>query len=113
MVSFVRSTNLPLTGHTKNVRVRRGTKAGRRFIRHIHTVYVDRSRYVKYQQSSVNMGNLVCITCDAPNTHISGPDEPREIVPIPPVDDQCFKTEENTGESVYGEKCKHQTTKRC
>ena len=91
---FVRSSNPPLTGHTKNVRVRRGTKAGRRLIRHIHTVSVDRSRYVKHQKSSVNMGNLVCIPCNAPNTHIStisGPDEPIEIVPIPPVDDQFSK----------------------
>lgn len=90
-------------------------KAGRMLIRHIYTVCVDRSKNVKHQQSSVNMDSLVCIPCDALNTHISdilGHDEPSEIVPIPPFDDQ-FSKQENTGEIVSREKCKHQITKWC
>lgn len=63
--------HLPQPDCTKNTRVRRGTKAGRRFIRHINTISVRQPRLTKQQVLGVNTDNLVFIPTD--KTHEARP----------------------------------------
>lgn len=63
--------HLPQPNCTKNTRVRRGTKAGRRFIRHINTISVRQPRLTKQQVLGVNTDNLVFIPTD--KTHEARP----------------------------------------
>lgn len=61
---FVTPCHLPQPDCTKNTCVRRGTKAGRRFIRHINTISVRQPRLTKQQVPGVNTDNLVFIPTD-------------------------------------------------
>ncbi|XP_062595717.1 uncharacterized protein LOC134257091 [Saccostrea cucullata] len=82
---FVRPCVAGVPGRTDTSRFRRGTKAGRRVIRHIHTVCGGRLRYEGHQLG-VNGDNLVYIFDDIlrnPSSSLKVSDEPCEALPIP------------------------------